>query len=317
MTLNRSEAIDPARVIQRVDLRPSGVHAGGRRRAGAPARDQRRAPHLFCGAYWGYGFHEDGVVSALRPAPSSDLATQRRAACTARSITGRLRHRRFAPRPHAFATGCSWLYLDLAELDEVFGGRWLWSARRPALAWFRRADYLGDPALPLDERCATWSWRETGRRPAGPIRLLTHLRYFGHCFNPVSFYYCFDAAGEQVEAIVAEVTNTPWGERHAYVLPAPAGARTLRVRFDKAFHVSPFMPMEHALRLALQRAGRAPRGRTWRTGATARKVFDATLRCERARDRPAQRSPARCCAIPFDDAAGGAARSTGRRCGCG
>ena len=52
----------------------------------------------------------------------------------------------------------------------------------------------------------------------GPIRLLTHLRYFGHCFNPVSFYYCFDAAGERVRAVVAHVTNTPWGDQHSYVL---------------------------------------------------------------------------------------------------
>jgi DUF1365 family protein len=58
----------------------------------------------------------------------------------------------------------------------------------------------------------------TGSAPAGPVRLLTNLRYFGHCFNPVSFYYCFDEPGERVEAVVAEVTNTPWGERHAYVL---------------------------------------------------------------------------------------------------
>ena len=52
----------------------------------------------------------------------------------------------------------------------------------------------------------------------GPIRLLTHLRYFGHCFNPVSFYYCFNDSDEKVEAIMAEVTNTPWKERYAYVI---------------------------------------------------------------------------------------------------
>jgi len=90
----------------------------------------------------------------------------------------------------------------------------------------------------------------TGVRPTGPIRLLTHLRYFGHCFNPVSFYYCFDSAGGQVECIVAEITNTPWKERHSYVLPVAratrggAGGVTQRWCFDKDFHVSPFMPMD-------------------------------------------------------------------------
>ena len=102
--------------------------------------------------------------------------------------TGRLRHRRFAPRPHAFAYDLCMVWLDLAELDAVFRGRWLWSARRPALAWLRRADYLGDPALPLETAVRDRIEAETRRRPTGPIRLLTHLRTFGHCFNPVSFY---------------------------------------------------------------------------------------------------------------------------------
>ena len=131
---------------------------------------------------------------------------------------GSLRHRRHAPRPHAFRYRVFMTYLDLGELDEVFRGRWLWSTRRPALAWMRRADYLGDPAVPLDEAVRERVARETGERPRGPIRLLTHLRMLGACFNPVSFYYCFDQAGERVETIVAEITNTPWNERHAYVL---------------------------------------------------------------------------------------------------
>ena len=84
---------------------------------------------------------------------------------------------------------------------------------------FRRSDYLGDPAVPLADAVRALVAERLGSAPQGPIRLLTHLRTFGHCFNPVSFYYCFAADGERLEAIVAEVTNTPWGERHAYVLP--------------------------------------------------------------------------------------------------
>ena len=161
--------------------------------------------------------------------------------------TGRLSHRRFAPTPHAFEYRLCMVWLDLAELDSVFRGRWLWSAHRRALAWLRRADYLGDPRVPLDQAVRDRVEQETGRRPAGAIRLLTHLRTFGHCFNPVTFYYCYDASGERVETIVAEITNTPWHERHAYVLPAGASdghAGKLRFRFNKSFHVSPFMPME-------------------------------------------------------------------------
>ena len=75
------------------------------------------------------------------------------------------------------------------------------------------------PTSGLRTPCAMLLERRTGSAPAGPIRLLTHLRTFGHCFNPVSFYYCFTPQ-EQLDAVVAEVTNTPWGERHAYVLDA-------------------------------------------------------------------------------------------------
>jgi DUF1365 family protein len=173
-------------------------------------------------------------------------------------------------------------YLDLGELDDVFRGRWLWSVQRPALAWFRRADYLGDASRPLDDEVRERVWRETGVRPRGPIRLLTHLRMFGHCFNPVSFYYCFDARGERVETVVAEITNTPWKERHAYVLPVPEEAMrgAMRFRFGKAFHVSPFMPMaqEYDWRFSAPGERLAVHMENHDAGG---KLFDATLALER------------------------------------
>jgi uncharacterized protein len=160
---------------------------------------------------------------------------------------GSLRHRRFAPRAHAFTYPLFLVYLDLAELDAVFGGRWLWSTQRTALARFDRKDHFGDPQVPLDTAVRDLVDSRTGRRPTGPIRLLTHLRYFGYCFNPVSFYYCFDPSGEDVEVVVAEVTNTPWGETHCYVLHQPAmdiPQRYRRYTSRKSHHVSPFMPMD-------------------------------------------------------------------------
>lgn len=164
---------------------------------------------------------------------------------------GRVRHRRNATGPDGVANAFEYrvfmAYLDLAELDRVFAGRWLWSARRPALAWLKRADHYGDPDRPLDACIRDLVAERTGRRPDGPVRLLTHLRYFGHCFNPVSFYYCFDASDTRVETIVAEVNNTPWKEQHCYVLPrSEATVRGAAQGFSmhKAFHVSPFLPME-------------------------------------------------------------------------
>jgi hypothetical protein len=139
------------------------------------------------------------------------------------------------------------LYLDLAELDRVFEGRWLWSTRRRTLAQFCRKDFLGPPEHPLADAVRDCAELALGRRPCGPIRLLTHLRYAGYSFNPVSFYYCFDRDGTSLDCIVAEITNTPWGERHAYVLAAECGrirGRSLEWSFGKSFHVSPFMAME-------------------------------------------------------------------------
>jgi hypothetical protein len=188
---------------------------------------------------------DDGPAAPLRPRPSYDQTATLHSAV----YTGVVRHRRHAPHPHAFAYRLFLMYVDLSELDRLFARRWLWSLERFNLASFWRRDYLGDPSIPLDQAVRDRVQAETGRRPAGPIRLLTHLRYFGYCFNPVSFYYCFAADGATLEAIVAEITNTPWKQRHAYVLdPSGASAADGRFawRFDKRFHVSPFMAMAHA-----------------------------------------------------------------------
>jgi uncharacterized protein len=159
---------------------------------------------------------------------------------------GTVRHRRHLPHPHAFRYRMAQLYLDLDEVDRIFDRRRLWSANRRNVAEFRRSDYLGDPDTPLAEAVRERAAEVIGRRPQGAIRLLTHLRYFGFVFNPVSFYYCHASDGA-LDCIVAEITNTPWKERHAYVLPvdgAEAHGRALHWAFAKRFHVSPFMAMD-------------------------------------------------------------------------
>jgi hypothetical protein len=166
---------------------------------------------------------------------------------------GWVRHRRFSGVAHELRTSFFTAYLDLDELPRLFAGSWVWRVAR-----FRRSDHLGDPSRPLAEEVRRLVAARTGSAPAGPIRLLTNLRYFGHCFNPVSFYYCFDADAQRVETIVAEVTNTPWGERHAYVLrpePGRPAGGVMRGRFDKEFHVSPFMGMDHTYAWRLTEPG--------------------------------------------------------------
>ena len=196
---------------------------------------------------------------------------------------GWVRHRRHAPHAHAFRYRLYLMYLDLAELDRVFAGRRFWSVGRRNLAEFRRSDYLGDPAVPLDQAVRARVAEVTGSAPAGPIRLLTHLRTFGHCFNPVSFYYCYAADGVTLEAIVAEITNTPWRERHSYVLPVAEAERrgsALRWNFAKAFHVSPFLPMQRSYAWRFTAPGEMLRVHMDVLDG-ARRDFDATLVLER------------------------------------
>lgn len=199
---------------------------------------------------------------------------------TSCAYEGWVRHRRFGAVEHEFRYPLSLMYLDLDELPGLFDGSLAWSARRPALARYRRSDYLGDPERPLRDEVLDLVEERGSRRPGGPVRLLTQLRHFGFCFNPVSFYYCFDSRDRRVEAVAAEVTNTPWRERHTYVVERAGEGTVLSERLGKEFHVSPFLGMggeyewrisEPADTLQVQIESRE----------SARAVFEATLSLER------------------------------------
>ena len=159
---------------------------------------------------------------------------------------GWVRHRRFTPVENAFTYSAFMLYLDLDELPMLFKHCAWCSHERFNFASFHRKDYLGPANLSLKEAVTALVHERTGAALAGPIRLLTNLRYFNYSFNPVSFYYCYDPAGTTIETIVAEITNTPWGERHCYVLPrgSNSASRNFRFQFHKQFHISPFIGMD-------------------------------------------------------------------------
>jgi DUF1365 family protein len=164
---------------------------------------------------------------------------------------GTLHHRRRRPQRHEFAYPIAMPYLELGELEEVFDRHPLWSIERRNAVSFRRADLLGDPGTPLDKAVRDVVEAKIGRRPTGPIRLLAHVRTWGWLFNPISIYFCMDAAGETIDALVLDVMNTPWHERHAYVIDGGEGEH----RFSKELHVSPFFGMDQEYRLRLTRPG--------------------------------------------------------------
>lgn len=199
---------------------------------------------------------------------------------------GHVRHRRRDPA-HAFTFPLHMAYLDLAEIDRVLSMSRLWGRSPLSVVRFRREDYLTRDGLDLDGSVRRCVEEALGRRPTGPIRMLTHLRHFGYVFNPVSFYYSFDES-ERLSAIVAEVTNTPWQERHAYVLDAEgAGMRSgrcaVRRRFGKAFHVSPFLPMDldYDWTFSLPSESLVVQMNLHRREGNRERVIDATLRLER------------------------------------
>jgi len=198
---------------------------------------------------------------------------------------GTVRHRRYAPGRHAFDYRVAQLFLDLDEVEAVLEAHPLWSTRGRNLAEFRRSDYLGPHDRPLAQAVRERVAATTGTMPIGPIRLLTHARYFGFAFNPVSFYYCYGPDHRTLEHVVAEITNTPWRERHAYVLPvsqASSRGRALQWKFDKTFHVSPFMPMQRRYAWTF-----TPPGDTLHVHMDVfdgeRREFDATLMLRRHR----------------------------------
>lgn len=205
---------------------------------------------------------------------------------------GRVRHRRVDPIEHEFSYPIFMTYLDLDELPDVLDRYRGWSARHAAIARFKRSDFIGPADKPLAEAVRDAVVERGGERPPGPIRLLSNLRYLGHSFNPVSFYFCMDERGERVKTVLAEVTNTPWGERHSYLIgredegEGDPDSRVIRGHLEKAFHVSPLMGMDHSY--------------DWRTtepsddlqvhiesSSRGKRAFDATLSMRRRELSPA------------------------------
>ncbi len=205
--------------------------------------------------------------------------------------SGRVRHRRFAAVPHEFSYRVAMPLLDLEELEPGGPLAAPFSGLAGRLCRFERADYLGDPRQPLLEAVRDHVEEHAGLRPSGPVRLLTNLRTAGYNFNPISVYFCDGAsaaapvrvgtaagpeAAAQPVAVVVEVTNTPWGERTAYVAVPPAPGPLRNVALTKSMHVSPFLPMDLEYRFSCSVPGQrlAIRFELRREGA---RVFDADL----------------------------------------
>ncbi len=195
---------------------------------------------------------------------------------------GRVRHRRLAPREHQLDYRLYMMFIDLDELPRLFEKSWLWSVGKANVASFRREDYFaaqqGDLKQAVLERVGSELGRTLGHCQ---VRMLTHLRYFGHCFNPVTFYYVYEQG--QLLAVMPEITNTPWKERFSYVLPvakAEKQGKLFGFRPEKAFHISPFMSMNQQYLWQFSNPGKQLVAHL-ENHEQGQKIFDATLTLER------------------------------------
>jgi len=207
-------------------------------------------------------------------------------------LEGTIRHRRKYPVQHEFTYQIGMLALDLDEWPGMAKiSPWLSLGAFNWLGLYRE-DYL-DPQVPsLRQAVVNRVEAATGWEPDGPIELLTHPRYLGYVFNPVSFYLCYSkghsaARGDVPSVILAQITNTPWKQRHLYCLeccqPGPANPEnwhTERFMFSKRFHVSPFNGMDQHYQWLF--SFRANQLRIHMNVADSeRKHFDATLVVQR------------------------------------
>jgi DUF1365 family protein len=195
-----------------------------------------------------------------------------------------VRHRRRAPIGHGFRYPHAMVAVDAADPSALEAHPWFgW--HRPAPVRFHRADYLGPAELPLDEAARRCVREQTGLALDGRVEILTQPRAWGYSFNPVSFYLCHDRAGN-LRAIVAEITNTPWLERHAYALAVPEGhpaGAPITWEFAKRFHISPFNPMRQTYRWSFVVRPDAFAVHMVNLDQDGSTVFDATLACRRHR----------------------------------
>lgn len=195
--------------------------------------------------------------------------------------TGQVRHRRFYPKKHEFSYKVFMLWLDLDEIAAVFNKSRFWSSSGPALIRFKRTDFFGETDKPLKAAVLDWVYQQTKVRLNGPVRLLANLRYAGFITNPIACYYCYSDDGSRLEYVVAEVTNTPWGQRTHYLLPCHnMDQSTASGQFEKTLHVSPFHPMDMHYKWRLDQPS-SQLNLHFDNIREGRKVFDASLMLHR------------------------------------
>lgn len=169
-------------------------------------------------------------------------------------FTGQVRHRRFTPKKHQFSYNLFMFCFDIGDPSNSFKEIKQVSIEQFNWFSFRRKNYLSHPEIPLDEYARQLVVAKFNNYPKGKIYLLTQLSCLGYCFNPISLYFIFDETNQHLDYLIIEVTNTPWGEKHNYVLESSGKPKNevYYYQFQKELHVSPFMAMNYEYQFNLK-----------------------------------------------------------------
>ena len=182
---------------------------------------------------------------------------------------GQVRHRRYKHKPHSFMYSLYMLAIDLDETESVLNTSWVLGDK-----WFNPVrlnfdDYLPSDELSLKKRVLQQVHQLGGTWDGHSVVMVVQGRCLGLYFSPINFYFCYDE-NNQCRYMLAEVSNTPWHQRHCYLVDMLEIKPT-----NKDFHVSPFMELDMAYHWRVTPP--AKRLIVHIENHQERKVFDATL----------------------------------------
>ncbi|HDP24597.1 MAG TPA: DUF1365 family protein [Deltaproteobacteria bacterium] len=169
---------------------------------------------------------------------------------------GSVEHIRFKPVWHRLYYSLYFTCIDLDELEEIDRAIPVFGYNRVRLVSLHDGDYLTPGSENIRRKLTAFLEEHGIATPVERIVLVTSARLLWNVFNPVNFYYCYNASG-QLECVVAEVNNT-FGERHVYPLTHQEGTRgsyPACFRVAKEFHVSPFNDLEGTYELCFSAPG--------------------------------------------------------------
>lgn len=152
---------------------------------------------------------------------------------------GNINHRRLSPKKHSFNYTLYMLALDASEVEKQQSPSWLFGFSKFHPLRFFEKDYIKSEPGSLNQRIRNKVTELGGDTDISRVLMLVQVRCFGIYFSPANFYFCYDQS-DNCTYMLAEVSNTPWNERHFYLVNLQNKDEMIN---EKYFQVSPFMDL--------------------------------------------------------------------------